>query len=124
MKDQYFGDINDYRKYGLLRTLGRSSGLLIGVCWLLTRDDGGGDDGLRNYLAKPSRWQHFDPELYDKLRCLSEARIRPMVRHARQWELIPGVNLLRGFRQRQPIRTGGVSRCGADGAPRMRPYLL
>ena len=27
MKDQYFGDINDYRKYGLLRALQAGSGL-------------------------------------------------------------------------------------------------
>ena len=33
MKDQYFGDINDYRKYGLLRPIIASSG------WMLTPDD-------------------------------------------------------------------------------------
>jgi len=31
MKDQYFGDINDYRKYGLLRAIVRSSELRIMV---------------------------------------------------------------------------------------------
>jgi hypothetical protein len=43
MKHQYFGDINDYRKYGLLRALQSSSlgGLL--VAWMLTPDDGGPD---------------------------------------------------------------------------------
>lgn len=29
MKDQYFGDINDYRKYGLLRAIIRSSGVRL-----------------------------------------------------------------------------------------------
>jgi hypothetical protein len=43
MKDQYFADINDYRKYGLLRILGE--GLRVGVCWMLTKPDGSGDDG-------------------------------------------------------------------------------
>jgi len=35
MKNQYFGDINDYRKYGLLRCFAEA-GLNIGVCWMLT----------------------------------------------------------------------------------------
>ena len=37
MKNQYFGDVNDYRKYGLLRLLGRAGKVKIGVCWMLTR---------------------------------------------------------------------------------------
>jgi hypothetical protein len=40
MKDQYFGDINDYRKYGLLRILSgmRCSGqsnISAAICWML-----------------------------------------------------------------------------------------
>jgi hypothetical protein len=97
MKNQYFGDINDYRKYGLLRTLNRASGLSIGVCWLLTGDDRSDDGGLRNYLAKPSHWQHLDPELYDKLRRLSQPWIRPMVQYAWQWELMPGATYFEAF---------------------------
>jgi hypothetical protein len=41
MKNQYFGDINDYRKYGLLRILSDEGSMRTGVCWMLTRDDGG-----------------------------------------------------------------------------------
>jgi hypothetical protein len=33
MKNRYFGDISDYLKYGLLRTIGRASGLRLAVCW-------------------------------------------------------------------------------------------
>ena len=40
MKDQYFGDINDYRKYGLLRAITASSGLRLLVVWMLTPDEG------------------------------------------------------------------------------------
>ena len=36
MKDQYFGDINDYRKYGLLRVITASSGLQLLVAWMLS----------------------------------------------------------------------------------------
>jgi hypothetical protein len=41
MKNQYFGDINDYRKYGLLRAfLSTGIGGLL-VARMLTPDDGG-----------------------------------------------------------------------------------
>ena len=43
MKDQYFGDINDYRKYGLLRAIIRAGRLRILVAWMLTVDDGSTD---------------------------------------------------------------------------------
>jgi hypothetical protein len=43
MKNQYFGDINDYRKYGLLRGLSNRGEIRTAVCWMLTTDDGRGD---------------------------------------------------------------------------------
>jgi len=67
MKHQYFGDINDYRKYGLLRLLAKEGGLRLGVCWMLTPDDGRADGGKISYLAEPERWRTLDPELYDHL---------------------------------------------------------
>ena len=69
MKNQYFGDINDYRKYGLLRLLA-GAGLSVGVCWLLTPNDGGVDGERRSYLLKPGRWRKHNPNLYDLLRPL------------------------------------------------------
>jgi hypothetical protein len=45
MKNQYFGDINDYRKYGLLRMLQSSGGGRLLVAWMLTPDDGSRDGG-------------------------------------------------------------------------------
>lgn len=84
MKNQYFGDINDYRKYGLLRALltGCVDSLL--VTWMLTPDDGSRDGGLRSYLQKPARWRHYDPELFDGLyRLLQSAEV-------------PAVSLLEG----------------------------
>jgi hypothetical protein len=35
MKVQYFGDVNDYRKFALLRLLASKGGFKIGVCWML-----------------------------------------------------------------------------------------
>ena len=59
MKNQYFGDINDYQKFGILRAVADAS-LRTMVCWMLTRDDKKTDerrDGLRlSYLDKPDIW--------------------------------------------------------------------
>lgn len=74
MKNQYFGDVNDYRKYGLLRLLAGGGGLRIGVCWMLTEDDGSTDGGKSKlrYLQKHNvvRWSRFDKPLYEKIRGL------------------------------------------------------
>ncbi|MCP5055151.1 MAG: hypothetical protein GY937_00325 [bacterium] len=56
--------MNDYRKYGLLRSLQAGSGFELLVAWMLTPDDGGSDGKFRTYMAEPRRWKHFDPELY------------------------------------------------------------
>ena len=80
MKNQYFGDLADYRKYGLLRTLA-GAGLSAGVCWMLTPDDDSGHGNNAGYLRrkpKPdgtdeadgrdgSEWEKCDPELFDFL---------------------------------------------------------
>jgi hypothetical protein len=68
LKNQYFGDINDYRKYGLLRVLLSGQELTLLVAWMLTPDDGGSDGGFRAYLEQPDQWHHFDSELYAGLR--------------------------------------------------------
>ena len=68
MKDQYFGDVNDFRKYGLLRALAVSVGLRLGVCWMLTEADNRTDGNLLGYLNKPKDFRHRDPELFDWLR--------------------------------------------------------
>ena len=90
MKNQYFGDVNDYRKYGLLRALNSVTGLAVGVCWLLTLDDGRRDGDFRRYLEEPRRWRGYDPQLYDQLRTLLSCGVARSVEHARSWELIPG----------------------------------
>jgi hypothetical protein len=66
MKHQYFGDISDYRKYGLLRCLS-AAGLRLGVFWMLTSDDDRSDGRRTGYLDEPAAWRRFDPELFDFL---------------------------------------------------------
>ena len=46
MKNQYFGDINDYRKYGLLLLLTNGEEIKTAVCWMPTAEDGPIDGNL------------------------------------------------------------------------------
>ena len=90
MKNQYFGDINDYKKYGILRTLAEGGSRKIALCWMLTGDDGRTDGRFTAYLKQPHRWRSFDPELFDSLRnlVLNEGR--------RRIELVSSARLIRG----------------------------
>ncbi|MCL7999968.1 hypothetical protein M8994_17165 [Brucella sp. 21LCYQ03] len=67
MKHQYVGDINDYRKYALLRALSAEGTNSIGICWMLTPEDGRPDGNKLSYLRQPDGFRHFDPELFDIL---------------------------------------------------------
>ena len=70
MKNQYFGDINDYRKYGLLRAIIAATDLRPLVAWMLTPDDGGRDGNLTAYLEAPNRWESHDQTLFRELKRL------------------------------------------------------
>jgi hypothetical protein len=67
MKNQYFGDINDYRKYGLMRALSNHGQIRTAVCWMLTPDDGRTDGRRTSYLSRPAQWRRHDPDLFDFL---------------------------------------------------------
>ncbi|HEX9793969.1 MAG TPA: hypothetical protein VGC54_08300 [Planctomycetota bacterium] len=88
MKNQYFGDINDYRKYGLLRALQSSGDGSLLVAWMLTPDDGGRDGGFRSYLDAPETWANHDPDLFAGLAGLLRSEPMPAV------SLIEGSGLL------------------------------
>lgn len=66
MKNQYFGDVNDYLKYGLLRCCAEA-GWNVGVCWMLTPDDTKSDGRKTAYLNDAENWRSHDPVLYDAL---------------------------------------------------------
>ena len=70
MKDQYFGDINDYRKYGLLRALINAGRFRLLVAWMLTPDDGGSDGNFISYLEHPGKWSGYDPDLFQTIKTL------------------------------------------------------
>jgi hypothetical protein len=87
LKDQYVGDVNDYVKYALLRSISDREHRL-GVVWMLTAPDERADGSRLAYLTRPERFRHLDPALFDGLaelitsgrrsvRDLQEARLLP-----------------------------------------------
>ena len=68
MKNQYFGDINDYRKYGLLRSILSAGQFRLLVAWMLTPDDGSTDGKFISYLENPDKWSKHDPVMFHKLK--------------------------------------------------------
>ena len=66
MKNQYFGDIGDYGKYGLLRFLAEHK-VTIAVNWYLTKNDQSNDGNIRGYLTKEKN-RIYDPDLFDILK--------------------------------------------------------
>jgi len=90
MKNQYFGDVNDYRKYGLLRAILQASGLPMLVAWMLTPDDGSNNGQFVSYLQKPHKWSRFDPFLYNKLNALLADHQDRKVSLLEKTPLLPG----------------------------------
>lgn len=88
MKHQYFGDENDYRKYGLLRALTRDGRLSLGICWMLTQDDHRSDGRFTSYLENPTFRSH-DPELFDALKRAMSSGHRHLS-HVENERLLPG----------------------------------
>lgn len=89
MKNQYFGDINDYKKYGLLRCLSESTNLTVAVAWMLTPDDSSTDGKFIRYLNEPKKWRHNDPELFDRLNSVFNKDKKRHVGLAKKFNFIP-----------------------------------
>lgn len=88
MKDQYFGDVGDYRKFSILRTFAKE-GLEVLVCWMYTLPDGRSDGRFVEYLSKPE-WRSYEPDIFD---FLHNAVLKDKVR---QLSLIEKSGLLTG----------------------------
>jgi hypothetical protein len=88
MQNRFVGDIGDYLKLSILRTL--SPGYRLGVAWWLFPDEAHNGDGRHiGYLNRPDQWHHFDPVLFDVLhRVLSSGERN--VRALQASHLIPG----------------------------------
>ncbi len=89
MKNQYVGDVNDYRKYGLIRALQKPGDLRVLVAWMLTPDDGGADGSFRQYIRKPHQWRGYDADLFDHLARSVDEVAAPSVRLIEQADVLP-----------------------------------
>ena len=92
MKNQYFGDVNDYRKYGLVWALTGQGVLSSMICWMLTEDDDRSDGGKLDYLLKPDTWRGYDEELFDTIREAVVFNGERSVRVAKEKDIIPGAD--------------------------------
>jgi len=89
VKDQYFGDQTDFIKYGILQAFAVSDGIDLFVHWTKTPNDGSSDGSRTKYLAKPNLWRHFNPPIFDVLKCELDANRRSL--HAvEQHGFLPG----------------------------------
>lgn len=74
MQDVYAGDIGDYGKFALLRTIAATTSLRLGVHWWRTVGTRPSNDGrFTDYLTSArgvTRYRLLDPELFDGLRAL------------------------------------------------------
>lgn len=66
MQNRYTGDIGDYGKLSLLRSL-VAAGLRTGVNWYLTPDETHNKDGRFIHYLDDSAYRHCDPELWEEL---------------------------------------------------------
>lgn len=110
MKNQYFGDVTEYRKYGLLRILSSGGELSTGVCWMLTPSDGRGDGAFVRYLEQPRRWRAFDQDLYDFLVRHVLERGERNVRLIERSKLLPATLFYASLLDDTPIERGRYCR--------------
>ncbi len=97
MQNQYFGDIGDFVKYGLLRRIcgltskkGSKRKLSLGVVWYLMPDEGNNDGKRVSYLEKREEYRQCDPDLYDFLKkIVHSGRFKRKVSHIQKSGLFP-----------------------------------
>jgi predicted RNase H-like HicB family nuclease len=111
VKNQYFGDVKDYLKYGLLRCI-VASGLELGVCWLLTRDDGSNNGQNRKYL-EDARYRVHDPELFDFLQATTQKPSGRMVTNIETSGLLPARYFSEVIPESDVARSTAFERAGA-----------
>jgi hypothetical protein len=76
MKNQYVGDINDYRKYDLLQILSRVLKEQLLIVWMLTKNENRNDGKKTKYLNYPRKWKEYNEELFDGLKEIVESKNR------------------------------------------------
>jgi len=118
MKNQYFGDISDYLKYGLLRVLQSYGNNRLLVAWMLTPDDKGRDGLFRSYLEQPEKWKNIDPKLYVWLSNALQSASAPTIKLIEKTRLLPRTtfysDLVPDKREPRHIWSDGLLDAAAD----------
>lgn len=70
MKNQYVGDVNDYKKYSLIEIVSEVLNEKALIAWMLTDDDRGNDGNKLDYLKNERNERQFNPELFDRLKSI------------------------------------------------------
>ena len=74
MKNQYVGDINDYKKYSLIEIISEVLNEKILIAWMLTVDDSRNDGYKLDYLENNRNDRQLNPELFDKLISIDKSK--------------------------------------------------
>lgn len=102
MKNQYFGDIGDYGKYGLLRAFALK-GISIAVNWYRTDevdDSDGSSDGKFTQYLKDKRNREYCREVFDLLHSAVLEQQKRDIRCIEESDVIPGA---RYFHEKLPF---------------------
>jgi hypothetical protein len=75
MQNRYVGDIGDFAKYALLRSI-CGTDLRLGIIWCLFADESHNADGRHTGYLQRSEFRSLDPELYDLLTLIVKSRRR------------------------------------------------
>ena len=75
MQDRYAGDIGDFSKLGVLRTL-QKAGMSVGVNWYLTPDEHHNDDGCHVKYLENDDFRACDEELWLELKDIVDKKDR------------------------------------------------
>lgn len=74
MKNQYVGDINDYKKYSLIEIISEVLNEKILIAWMLTVDDSRNDGNKLDYLKNKRNESQLNPELFAKLKSIDKSK--------------------------------------------------
>lgn len=87
MQNRYVGDIGDFGKYALLRSIART-GLHIGVNWYLTPNEAHNADGKHTSYLNRDSYKGYDDELYCSLKDIVDSGKRD-VRSVQNSNILP-----------------------------------
>ncbi len=101
MQNRYVGDVGDFAKYALLKSLGGSSHFSLGVVWCLYPDESHNFDGRHvSYLQRPE-FRNLDAELHDGLATIVRSGRRSVNAISRA-KLLPSSTKFFGFPAAHP----------------------